>query len=523
MSGALNHAEPPPDSTAQVSPMRRCPTCDARYPVDFVVCPKDATALEAPGSPDEDPLTGEVLGGSYRIARLLGAGGMGRVYEAEHVRVPRRYAVKVMHDQLASDAHAVARFEREAQAVARIAHDHVITIVDVVRARGRACIITELLQGEELGDLLDRVGTLPLAQAITICRQVCRGLAAAHAAQVVHRDLKPSNLFLVEREDGALHVKILDFGIAKLTDGSDITGTGMLLGTPAYMAPEQAHGARDVDHRVDIYAVGAVLYRMLTGEAPFPEDDAGATLARLVTEDPRRPRDLVRTIPEGVEALIQQAMARNTAARPASALELERLLATFDEPLRLPPRTPLPVREAATIATMDTIAAAPPPEATGEDATRRARRARPQAILLSVVAGLLSSLAVLTSAVIALRTLLGQRTFNETQTVLLALLSLLAAAGVFLASVRVLAARWRSAPAIQLLGDGLRSALLWYLVPLGVLGLVVRAYATLAEIPLTVAAAPKEYLRMLDLALALVPTLAGGTKLLLGLRQARRT
>ncbi|MCK6491750.1 MAG: serine/threonine protein kinase, partial [Planctomycetes bacterium] len=203
---------------------------------------------------------------------------MGRVYVAQHLRIPRRFAVKIMHDQLAAHAEAVARFEREAQAVARITNDHVIDIVDVVRVQGRAALITELLEGEELGLYLDRAGKLPLPQAIAICRQVCRGLAAAHAVKVVHRDLKPSNLFVMTRDDGSLHVKILDFGVAKLVDGTELTGSGMLLGTPAFMAPEQALGARDVDHRADIYALGAVLYQSLTGQLPFPDDDPARTL-----------------------------------------------------------------------------------------------------------------------------------------------------------------------------------------------------------------------------------------------------
>src|SRR5262249_11854376 len=143
-------------------------------------------------------------------------------------------------------------------------------------------IVCELLEGEGLDELLDRKRKLPLATAITICRQVCRGLAAAHDAGVVHRDLKPSNLFLVEREGGGVHVKILDFGVAKVMDGTQLTRTGMVVGTPCFMAPEQARGSSDVDGRADIYAVGAVLYRMLTGVSPFPEDeDPATTLMRL--------------------------------------------------------------------------------------------------------------------------------------------------------------------------------------------------------------------------------------------------
>ena len=509
-------------STAS-EPRRRCPTCGAQYPLDFLVCPKDATSLEQPEDPDADPLIGEVLAGSYKVTRPLGEGGMGRVYEAQHLRVPRRFAVKVMHERLASNAEAVTRFEREAQAIAQIAHDHVIDIVDVVRAHRRTCIVTELLDGEELGDRLERAGKLPLKEAIAIARQVCRGLAAAHATQVVHRDLKPANLFLVKRDDGALHVKILDFGIAKLANSSELTGSGMILGTPAFMAPEQAMGARDVDQRADIYALGAVLYQMLTGELPFPSDDPTVTLARLLTEDPRRPRDIDKSIPEGMEALIQKAMAREPAARPSSVMELDRLLAAFDETGRQE-RAPLPTRqvEREAIEAMATMTA-PSPAGEADDATRRARRARPAALLLSIAASVIAGVTVLTTAVVSLRTLLYVTSFNEVQAVLIALLSLLAAAFVLLGALRILVTRWRSAPVIQRLGEALRVALLWYLVPLGLLALVARGYATLAVIPLTLPAAPKQYLSYLDLTLVIVPALLGGTMMMVGLRRAHRT
>jgi len=163
-------------SRAGAESVRRCPTCGAQYPVDFVVCPKDASALElheVTGS--TDALLGEVLAGTFCITSLLGSGGIGRVYEAEHVRLPKRYAVKVMHEQFASHAEAIARFEREAQAVARVASEHVVEVVDVIRARdGRPCLVTELLRGEEVGSLLDRTGKMPVPTAITLCRQVCR-------------------------------------------------------------------------------------------------------------------------------------------------------------------------------------------------------------------------------------------------------------------------------------------------------------------------------------------------------------
>jgi serine/threonine protein kinase len=503
---------------------RRCPTCGAHYPPDFLVCPKDATSLEQHEGSDDDPLIGEVLAGSFMISRLLGAGGMGRVYEAEHVRLPKRFAVKVMHEQFASNTDSVARFEREAQAAARIVSDHVLEVVDIVRAQGRACIVTELLEGEELGTLLESTRKLPLPTAIGISRQICRGLAAAHAASVVHRDLKPSNLFLLKREGGAIHVKILDFGIAKLADGSKLTQTGAVLGTPAYMAPEQALGSPDVDVRADIYAVGAVLYRMLTGEPPFPEDagDPAITLTRVLTEDPRRPRDLEKSIPPGLEVLIQKTMARTPEARPATMQELDRLLGAFDTSrvsesgaIVASGRGSLPSSQG--LALGDTIAVMPPPSAEDTEAgTKRARRARPTAAALTIVISLTAGAAVLMVAALALRITTGRGAPTEIEAILIAVLTLLATLFVFLGALRVLISRWRSALAIERLGDGLRDTLRWYLASLGVLTFGWLACTIFVEMP------PKEWLGWIQLGMVVVPTLISAVALTSALRQAGR-
>jgi serine/threonine-protein kinase len=488
---------------------RRCPTCGATYPLDFVVCPKDATSLDRPGG-DEDPLVGEVLAGSFMITGLLGEGGMGRVYEAEHVRLPRRFAVKVMLEQIATHPDAVARFEREAQAIARIVSPHVLDVVDVVRVQGRPCMVTELLEGEELGNVLDRVGKLPLGQAIAIGRQVCRGLAAAHAIGIVHRDLKPSNLFLIDRDGGAPFVKILDFGIAKMADGAQLTRTGMVLGTPAYMAPEQARGSSDVDARVDIYAVGAVLYHMLTGEPPFVDDDPAHTLSRVLSEDPRRPRAIERSIPEAVEVLIQRAMARDPAARPGSAQELERLLAAFEAP-----------GAGIAVARSDSGARAPAPTIADpsrsevEDVTRHARRARPSAFGLAVLFSLLGGGAALVTAAMGLR-VAGVALSMEMEIVLVTTLSLLTTFAIFFGGVRVLVARWRSAPAIERLAVGLRGAVLWFLIPFGVLTLALRGYTLFGP------AIPKELIDPIEMGVVAGPLLLGAVAFTAGLFRARR-
>ena len=510
----------PPTSARKGPPTRRCSTCGASYPLDFLVCPKDATSLEVKTDGDADPLIGEVLAGSFCITGLIGSGGMGRVYEAEHVRLPRRFAVKVMHGELAGHSEAMARFEREAQAVARVVNEHVLEVVDVVRSRdGRPCIVAELLQGEELGELLERRGKLPIPTAITICRQICRGLAAAHAVGIVHRDLKPSNLFLLQRV-GGVHVKVIDFGVAKMTDGANLTHTGMIVGTPAFMAPEQARGSSGIDARADIYAIGAILYRMLTGEPPFPDDDPVRTLTRLLTEDPRRPRAIDKTIPEGLEALIQGAMARSPNDRPQSVERLDTLLSTFDagheETVRIITSTAA-AKEVSKLSSMDTVAmSVKPPANTASDETTRARRARPVAMALAIVASLCAGAAVLVTTAVSVRFVAGREPFDATSTLAIAGGATLAALLTLFGAMRVLFARWRSAPAIQRLGAGLRATMIWLFGSLGALALGWRGFAALGPPP------PTEWLDAIDVAVVLVPTVLALGLLVLGLRRAAR-
>lgn len=375
--------------------LRRCPTCGEEYPDDYRVCPRDATPLGFDRE-SRDPLLGVVLAGTYRLSRPLGRGGMGRLYEAEHARLDRRFAVKVLHESCSQSRDAVARFEREARALGRIRSDHVLDVVDVVRAPdGRTAIVTARLEGEDLKARLDRVGKLSLGEAISVARQICRGLAAAHAQGVVHRDLKPSNIFLETGADGRVTVKILDFGVAKLVGEPELTRTGAVVGTPAFMAPEQARGSARVDERADVYAVGAVLYRMLTGRAPYSGEDAATLLSRLLHEAPQRPRAINRAIPAGLEAVIQRAMARDPNARPSNALELERELAAFDPGDVEPTRT----LEAPLDPTVDTMVLPRGSVARAEAIARRARRARPLAVVLALSATLASAaVAVLAAA-----------------------------------------------------------------------------------------------------------------------------
>jgi serine/threonine protein kinase len=350
---------------------RRCPICGQRFPADFRVCPRDAVPLEdAPEG--EDPLVGRLLGESYEVTRMLGEGGMGRVYEARHRRLSgKRFAVKLLHPDLARQPEVVTRFQREAEAASAISHPNVVGVHDVnVTEDGQPYLVCELLSGEELGEYLERLGTLPAPDAVRIVRQICKALQAAHDKGVVHRDVKPENVFLtgdITRIDTML-VKVLDFGISKVASagGESLTKTGMVMGTPDYMAPEQARGDR-VDARADVYAVGAILYRALTGRKPFEGLDPMATLTAVLVQEPGRPSTLNPTVPLALELVVQRAMAKNPKDRYQTMSELDRELAAFDPDLAH---------------RLSAVPSMPPPAAAGPESTVKTviRKLSPKAL-----------------------------------------------------------------------------------------------------------------------------------------------
>ncbi|WP_437616296.1 serine/threonine-protein kinase [Sorangium sp. So ce834] len=310
------------------------PAAAAHYATADTVRPPPPPEAGAPGEPpvEADPLVGTTVAGAYRIVRLLGEGGMGRVYETHHTRIPgKRFALKTLHPELAQQPTILARFQREAEAAASVRNPHIVEIFDVNRlSDGRPCIIAEYLDGQGLGELLAASGgRLPVGTAVRIAREVCDGIAAAHAAGVVHRDIKPENIFLTG-DPACPTVKVLDFGISKTSAPSALTRTGMVLGTPAYMAPEQAKGD-EIDARADIYAVGAVLYHALTGQRPFERSDPTAMLLAVMTEEPPALRTVNPEIPPELELIVQRAMAKEKEGRYASMAELASALAPFEE------------------------------------------------------------------------------------------------------------------------------------------------------------------------------------------------
>jgi serine/threonine-protein kinase len=239
-----------------------------------------------------DPLIGLSLGGRYRVLRPIGEGGMGIVYEAVHEVIEKKVAVKVLRDDFSKRPEVVERFRQEAKSASRIGHEHIVDISDFGETpTGQSYFVMEYLEGDDLANILAREGTLAPNRAVHIILQCCKALAAAHTKGIVHRDMKPENIFLTSREDQPDFVKIVDFGIAKMSDietdgapGRKLTKTGMIFGTPEYMSPEQAAG-KPLDHRVDVYALGVILFEMLTGRVPFVGDTFMGILTQHMFEE----------------------------------------------------------------------------------------------------------------------------------------------------------------------------------------------------------------------------------------------
>jgi serine/threonine protein kinase/uncharacterized tellurite resistance protein B-like protein len=280
-----------------------------------------------PAAAAGDPLIGTVLADRYRVSQRIGDGGMGSVYLAEHTTLRKQVALKILKPELNVDASLVERFFREARATAAIQHEHVVDILDFGQTPEYAFFVMEALSGCELSDLLGRGRRLSWSRSRNIILQVVSALGAAHQAGIVHRDMKPGNVFLIRRNETPDFVKVLDFGIAKINDGVQLTQAGMVFGTAAYMSPEQATGG-EVDGRADIYAVGCMLFEMLTGRLPFPGDNFMKVLSQHIRELPPKLRDVVPEleIPPGVEELVAKTLAKFPQDRFATTAELEQAL-----------------------------------------------------------------------------------------------------------------------------------------------------------------------------------------------------
>jgi serine/threonine-protein kinase len=271
--------------------------------------------------PTDDPLIGLVLSERYRIVRKVGEGGMGAVYQAEHALIEKRLALKVLFPELTRRTDLVARFLQEAKSASRIGHENVIDISDFGQSpEGLVYIAMEYLDGQDLGYTMKATGPLPWARARPILMQIAKALRAAHEHGIIHRDMKPENVFLIQRDGRPDFVKVLDFGIAKSVnetgDGPHLTQAGMIFGTPEYMSPEQAQG-QTPDHRVDVYALGCVMYHLLTGKVPFVADNFMGILTKHMLEPvmPLRQRAPEQAIPADVEAVCLRALEKQREKR----------------------------------------------------------------------------------------------------------------------------------------------------------------------------------------------------------------
>ncbi|HVG58061.1 MAG TPA: serine/threonine-protein kinase [Hyalangium sp.] len=284
---------------------------------------------------------GEVLG-NYQLERLLGEGSMGRVFQARHVRLGRQVALKVLRPQHARDVSFVRRFFQEARSVNQINHEHIVEIFDFVEdeERGHVYCVMELLRGQSLADVMkEEKLTLERIQRIGV--QVCAALGAAHKVGVVHRDVKPDNLFLAHRSGQADFVKVLDFGVAKIltSEGTGNTLDGTIIGTPTYMAPEQAAGL-PVDHRADIYAVGNLLYEMLAGHPPFQAHAFGQLVVQIITQQPPPLPDRLASgepMPPALAELVLRCLSKEPEARPQQLEEVTTALLTLGTRAPVPP------------------------------------------------------------------------------------------------------------------------------------------------------------------------------------------
>jgi eukaryotic-like serine/threonine-protein kinase len=282
------------------------------------------------------PKSGDVIAGKYRIEELIGRGGMGAVYSAQHELLFQRVAVKVLLAEAVSTPQAVTRFLNEARAAAKIQNEHVARVMDVgISDNGHPYMVIEYLDGADLSAILEHRGKIPFTEAVDWVLQALEAIAQAHAFGIVHRDLKPSNLYLAERQNGSSIVKVLDFGISKSTNpfgsASDmaLTSTKAMLGSPLYMSPEQLRSSKSVDARADIWALGVILHELIAGTVPFTGESLGELFVAILEQEPRSLREAAPDVPPALEQVVRHCLVRNVDHRFATVSELAQALAPF--------------------------------------------------------------------------------------------------------------------------------------------------------------------------------------------------
>jgi serine/threonine protein kinase len=365
---------------------------------------------DAPGSGEPaagdplagDPLVGTLLAERYRVLRPIAQGGMGAVYEARHVLLDKRVAIKVPLPRFAGDEAMLERLHREAFAAARAGHEHIVDVTDMGRLDdGGFFLVFELLEGRDLGSLLHEQGRLPWPRAVRIASQICEALAVAHDRGIVHRDLKPENIYLVTRRGDADFVKVLDFGIAKILDGlpqhsRGPTAPSVVFGTPEYMAPEQMEASGAVDARADLYALGVILFEALSGRLPLSASSQRALMLKVMSEAPPRLGALAPQLPRALCELVGRLLDKDPLRRPASCEEVHHCLAPM---AGAPPVTPATSGTAESPEARATIATVSPTTASSLADRRvlqrglRRSRVRAAALLLAVAAAVMVAFA----------------------------------------------------------------------------------------------------------------------------------
>ena len=311
------------------APMKYCPTCHKTYPSDYNVCPADQTGLQ--NTNELQP--GMIIRNKYQIQERIGIGGMGVVYRARHLTFNEVCAIKIVNDVIGGDANFLQRFQTEAVVTRKLRHPNAVRVDDFDYTEdGRPFIVMELVEGKNIGEILQQQGPFRVARAVRIATQAARALGVAHKLGVVHRDIKPGNIILTLDEQGEEIAKVLDFGIAKLreaagTDQPGMTMTGMVVGTPLYMSPEQFMGkkaAGEIDGRTDIYSLGVVLYQMVTAQLPFEGDTPYSLMMQHLQGTVRPPHELVPElhIPESLSRVILKAIDKSREQRFQTAEEL---------------------------------------------------------------------------------------------------------------------------------------------------------------------------------------------------------
>jgi len=292
---------------------RFCGNCATQLPISEEIPPSTKT-MEAP---KEELTTGTAFAGRYQVIEELGKGGMGKVYKAYDTKVKEKIALKLIRPEIANDKKTIERFSNELKLARKIRHKNVCGMFDLGEERGTHYITMEFVPGEDLRSSIRRFGQLPIKKSISIAKQICEGLAEAHRFGVVHRDLKSNNIMI----DNEGNVRIMDFGIARSLSGKGITGTGVMIGTPEYMSPEQVEG-KDVDQRSDIYSLGIILYEMVTGQVPFEGDSPFAVGIKHKSETPTAPKQINAQIPESLENIILRCLEKDKKLRYQSCEEL---------------------------------------------------------------------------------------------------------------------------------------------------------------------------------------------------------